>query len=134
MVLDEALLLKKLRDTFRAEAPQKLRLLRRWLFEACRDQAAADLNRSDFLRELHNLKGISRIAGLPAIQNLCAGSERILRVGAYPPDKKEAYETIMEAFQQIEDLIPGDEAPAELAQDLCSRLSSFAPEESLENV
>jgi len=99
-------LLQKLRTTFRSEAPIKLRMVRRLLYEAFKKNTIE--GKADLLRELHNLKGISRIASMSAIQSLCESSERILRSQDFPPTS-EIYEAVMETLQVIEELLPDDD-------------------------
>jgi HPt (histidine-containing phosphotransfer) domain-containing protein len=122
MDLDENALLSKLRSTFRSEAPGKIRIIRRALFEASRNSSKQ--NRPDVLREIHNLKGISRIASLPEIQMLCEKIERLLKNLDYPTPPT-AYQAIMESLELIEELSPFDEPNDQRAATMCARLDDL---------
>lgn len=122
MAIDEAAFLDTLRSTFREEAPQKLRVIRRALFVCFKEGHGAE--RACVLRELHNLKGISRIAALPAINALSEALEALLKNCNFPPPKS-VYDIAMEGLQLIEDLVPHNDDPEQKSTDLCQRLSSL---------
>jgi chemotaxis protein histidine kinase CheA len=122
MKQSERELLQKLRSTFRSEAPVKLRMVRRILYEAFKKNSGD--GKADLLRELHNLKGISRIASMSTIQALCELSERLLRSHEFPPPA-EIYEAVMEALQIIEELLPCDESESTKYDALRARLEQL---------
>jgi HPt (histidine-containing phosphotransfer) domain-containing protein len=79
---------------------------------------------SEILRELHNLKGISRISALDAIQTLCESIYRLAKNCQYPP-QKEVYELSMEGLQLVEVMIPLDDVDDSKSSELCRRISDL---------
>lgn len=121
MALDEQALLRKLRQTFREEGPRKIAVVRRRLYESFKFGQSE--GKTEMMRELHNLKGASRIAALAAVNELCELMEKLLKKSNLPL-LSSTYDVIMEGLTLIEELIISGEDSDRHVENLKDRLGS----------
>ena len=119
MNLDEQELLRKLRQTFKGEAPIKIAVVRRRLYESNKFQSSE--RSAEMMRELHNLKGGSRIVALPIVNSFCEMMEKLLKQCDFPVDEK-TYTLLMEGLDSLDELVSSNEQDSLALQDLRKKL------------
>lgn len=135
MAIDREKLLKRLQESFRVEAGERLPEAAS-LLRSITSEGPASVYIDALFREIHSLKGASRAAGLTHIEKLCHHWEQLLSVARKDPDALTArnIELSEKALHILEQDQQGKSLTAEIVEEFATLFHRAALGEHLDSI